>query len=164
MKKIEEKFNEVIRLRSIEPEDMPFLKILYAAIRIDLQQMPLATAQKEMLIDQQFQNQHFQYQTNYSGAALNLVLIKEVPIGRLYLHQRAEEIRIMDIALLPTYQNQGIGTFLLQQVLQEGRDSSKAVSLHIEKSNPALKLYKRTGFKVKGEVAFRYFMEWNAIV
>ena len=67
----------------------------------------------------------------------------------------------MEITLLPDYQNQSIGTFLVKSILEEGRTSNKIVSLHVDKFSPALKLYERLGFEKKAEVGERFFMEWK---
>ncbi len=47
---------------------------------------------------------------------LKLLLLDNQPIGRLYVHRRPSEICIMDIALLPAYCNQGLGSFLINSI------------------------------------------------
>jgi len=85
-----------------------------------------------------------------------------VPAGRLYVHPRPDEIRIMDIALLPEFRGQGIGTFLLKQILAEGKEQRKAVTIHVEVFNPAMRLYERLGFKKKMSSSPVYdLMEWT---
>jgi ribosomal protein S18 acetylase RimI-like enzyme len=85
-----------------------------------------------------------------------------VPAGRLYVHPRANEIRIMDIALLPEFRGQGIGTFLLKQILAEGKEQQKPVTIHVENFNPAMRLYERLGFKKKASASPVYeLMEWR---
>ena len=56
------------------------------------------------------------------------------------------------------YQNQGIGTQILRDLISEARRKSKSVSLGVLKNNPARRLYERTGFKVMGENEYKYFM------
>ena len=53
---------------------------------------------------------------------------------------------LLDIALLPAYRRRGIGTVLLAEVLSEGAQSGKVVSIHVEAFNPALEWYERLGF------------------
>jgi len=118
-------------------------------------------AQKNIFIQQQFHAQHVHYQAHYKGANFDLILLKKKSIGRLYVHRQATTIRVVDIALLPAYQNQGIGTFLLKNILEEARKTHKTVSLHVEKTNPALKLYERLGFERKTEVGIRFLLEWK---
>ena len=69
----------------------------------------------------QFQAQHRFYQEHFSGAAFDIIELASKPIGRLYVERRAEEIRIIDIALLPPYRGQGIGRALLQTLLSRSQ-------------------------------------------
>ena len=74
--------------------------------------------------------------------------MEEKPAGRLYVHRTPSEIRIMDIALMPEFRNQGIGSRLLRQILDDGDRKGLPVTIHVEKFNPALELYKRLGFRM----------------
>ncbi len=61
-----------------------------------------------------------------------------------------DEIHINNLAVLSQYQGQGLGTALLQHVLQAGaaRGAERA-TLEVRRSNtPALRLYERLGFEV----------------
>lgn len=149
-----------IRFRSSQAKDIPFLQQVYASTRTDIQEaVGWTQEQKNMLIQQQFHAQHSHYQQHYKNASFDLVLFKKRSIGRLYINREQDEIRIIDIALLPDYQNKGIGSFLLKNVLEEGKETNKAVSLHVKQDNPALRLYERLGFKKKEEVGDRFLLE-----
>jgi ribosomal protein S18 acetylase RimI-like enzyme len=63
----------------------------------------------------------------------------------------SDAIPELGIAALPDYQNQGIGTQLLMQVLNMAKGRFPAVSLSVRASNPVVRLYARFGFiKVVG--------------
>jgi GNAT superfamily N-acetyltransferase len=79
----------------------------------------------------------------------SVVQADERPAGRLYVARWPEEIRIMEIALIPEHRNQGIGTRLLEDLISESEASSKPLSIHVERFNPALRLYGRLGFRQK---------------
>ena len=130
-------------------------------MKIQFINFDISKLQKGIFLQQQFHAQHTHYQTQYKGANFNIILLKRQAIGRLYIHRKKEEIRLIDIALLPDYQNQSIGTFLVKNILEEGKTSHKIVSLHVDKFSPALRLYERLGFKKKGVVGERFFMEWK---
>ena len=49
---------------------------------------------------------------------------------------RDDEVRIMDIALLPEYCNRGIGTTLLRGLQSEAAAAGKPLRIHVEKFNP----------------------------
>ena len=70
------------------------------------------------------------------------------------------EIRVMDITLLPEYRDRGIGRALMKDVLRKAARVRKFVSLHVEDSNPAKRLYERMGFVEVGEVSFHKLLHW----
>jgi len=53
----------------------------------------------------------------------------------------------MDIALLPEFRGRGIGTALLSALIEEAEREGKRVSIHVERYNPARRLYARLGFR-----------------
>ena len=64
---------------------------------------------------------------------------------------------IGNICITPEYQNHGLGTQILRNIL----DSHKAQDIHIQyfKQNPVGRLYKRLGFEQDGEKDFHYVMK-----
>ncbi|MFT3830519.1 MAG: GNAT family N-acetyltransferase [Opitutaceae bacterium] len=138
-----------VRFRSAETRDQPFLAAVYATTREEeLAHAPWTPEQKRVFLSQQFAAQDHAYTANYPGAERWVITVDGVDSGRLYLHPRGGEIRIMDIALLPPARRRGIGTATLQQVLRRAAAASQRVSIHVECFNPARRLYERLGFKV----------------
>jgi ribosomal protein S18 acetylase RimI-like enzyme len=109
----------------------------------------------------QFAAQHEYYQEYYSGAQVQIILMADQPIGRLYLIRWPTEIRIVDIALLPEYRRRGIGSAFLRDILAEGQRLGLPVTIHVERFNPALRLYERLGFHVLQDKGVYYLMEWS---
>src|SRR5262249_14254217 len=72
-------------------------------------------------------------------------------IGRVYVARWKDEHRIVDIALLPQHRGGGLGTALLSDLIDEATRAGKAGTIHVEKFNPALSLYRRLGFVTAGE-------------
>jgi len=137
-----------VNLRPIREEDTEFLFRLYAATRAEEMAMVVdwSDEQKEAFLRMQFQAQHAWYREHYEGAQLDLLLIDGAPAGRLYVHRREDEIRLMDIALVPEHRNRGVGTALLRELFAESASSGKPITIHVEKYNPAMRLYERLGF------------------
>ena len=54
----------------------------------------------------------------------------------------------LSIAVVPECRGQGIGTRLLDKLLQEASQHHAAISLSVTTDNPALRLYQRLGFDV----------------
>jgi len=66
----------------------------------------------------------------------------------------------VDIAVLPPYRNAGIGTAILRDPLADAAAAQKPVRIHVEKFNPALRLYERLGFVPIADIGVYLFMEW----
>jgi ribosomal protein S18 acetylase RimI-like enzyme len=149
-----------IRLRPIEASDEGFLFDVYASTRADeMAQVDWNTAQKETFLRMQFESQHNYYTENYPGAKFQVILYEGQPAGRLYLHHRIGEIRIMEIALLPEFRSRGIGTTLIRKILTDARSLSLPVTIHVERFNPALALYQRLGFHLKEDKGVYLLLE-----
>lgn len=151
-----------ITFRPITDEDLPFLARLYASTRQEeLAVTPWTEEQKQAFLQQQFEAQHRHYQEHYPEASFDVLQVDGEAAGRLYVSRWTREIRIVDIALLPEYRNRGIGSRVLEDLLDEGRRSGKSVSIHVEKSNPALRLYERLGFEPIEDKGVYLLMEWK---
>lgn len=151
-----------VTLRPITPEDAPFLYRVYASTREEeLAVVDWTPDQKAAFLQMQFDAQHAYYQQHYAGAAFQLVLVGGEPAGRLYLARWPEELRIVDISLLPAYRGAGIGTRLIREILAGAAASGKVVRIHVEQYNPARRLYERLGFAPVGEHGVYVLMEWR---
>jgi len=67
----------------------------------------------------------------------------------------------VDLALLPPHRNAGIGTAILRDLLAEAAVAQKPVRIHVEKFNPALRLYARLGFAPTEDKGVYLFMKWS---
>ena len=152
-----------VTLRPICEEDRDFLRRLYASTRAEelAQVTDWSAEQKEAFLTQQFEAQHHHYQTYYAEASFDLVLDDGEPIGRLYVSRWEREIRVVDVALVPEARGRGIGTALLRDLLAEGERTGRTVSIHVERFNPALRLYRRLGFREVEENGPYFLMEWR---
>lgn len=151
-------------LRPVQESDTELLLAIYASTRAEeLAHVPWTDAQKEGFVRMQFDAQRKYYQSEYPGAEFQIIMAGDQPAGRLYVHRRDREIRIMDIALLPAYRGHGIGTDLLSELLEEGRQTARAVSIHVESFNRAHRLYERLGFKRVASNGVYHLMEWTAV-
>src|SRR5204863_7184088 len=104
---------------------------------------------------------HAHYQKHYVGSEFFVIEQAGTAIGRLYLAQWTSEHRIVDIALLPEHRGRGLGTAILSDLLDQAGRAGKAVTIHVEKFNPALSLYRRLGFVPIGEEGAYHLMRWN---
>ena len=152
-----------VELRPIRDEDRDFLCRLYASTRADeLAQTPWSDEEKQSFLDMQFQAQHAHYQKHFPEASYQIIEQLGEPIGRLYLDRRPDELRIIDIALLPEKRGEGIGGVLMRNILDEAAIAGKPVRIHVERNNPAMHLYERLGFQKVEDQGVYWLMEWLA--
>jgi ribosomal protein S18 acetylase RimI-like enzyme len=151
-----------IALRPITADDREFLLAVYASTREEeMARVDWNEDQKKDFLGMQFDAQDRYYRENYPGYEFQVILVSGIPAGRLYLHRRPAEIRIMDIALLPGFRRQGIGEKLLREILAEGQMKSLPVTIHVEKFNPAFHLYERLGFSLVEDKGVYCFLKWT---
>jgi ribosomal protein S18 acetylase RimI-like enzyme len=150
-----------ITLRPVGDDDHELLFQVYASTRdAEMAMVPWDGEEKEHFLRMQFKAQTTYWNEHYPATERSIVELDGQPVGRLYLDRREDEIRIVDIALFGASRGAGIGRKLLEDVLAEAAHTGKAVRIHVEKNNPALRLYHRLGFKITGDTGVYYLMEW----
>ncbi|MDD5271936.1 MAG: GNAT family N-acetyltransferase [Methylovulum sp.] len=153
---------QAITLRPETAIDEPLLRQIYAASRNEeLAAVPWADAQKSAFLDMQFDLQRSHYRQHYPNAEFLIISQANTPIGRYYLHRGTTDFLLIDIALLPSFRRQGIGSLLLHNLLAEAEEADKPVQLHVEQFNPAQHLYRKLGFSVIEDKGVHYFMQWQ---
>ena len=126
-----------------------------------MQLVPWTPEQKVAFLDMQFQAQAAHYKEFYPQCQFLVIELEGRPIGRLYIDRDEEDIRITDIALLPDCRGRGIGRMLMEEILAEGRDTGKRVTIYVEHYNPARRLYDRLGFRHVETNGVYHLMEWR---
>jgi ribosomal protein S18 acetylase RimI-like enzyme len=159
----------LLTLSAITPADAPFLLSVYAATRVDeLALTNWSDERKTMFLQAQFEAQQQHYQLRYPHASLSIIKSGDQSVGRFYTAELADEIRIIDITILPEHRNQGIGTKLVKNVLQAGSEKEKPVQIYVENFNRSAQLFLRLGFEPVSEqgvhVLWRREMRRAAII
>jgi GNAT superfamily N-acetyltransferase len=99
-----------VSLRPARASDRALLFEVYASTRAEeLAVVPWAEPTKKAFLAQQFEPQDVHYRRHYPDASFEVIEVDGEPAGRLYVNRRDEEIRIIDIALLPGFRGRGIG-------------------------------------------------------
>lgn len=78
-----------------------------------------------------------------------LLFVDGKPIATARWRETDQGIKLERFALLKEYRNQGLGTILLNEVLQDVKKLNKSIYLHSQVK--AINYYKRAGFKEEGE-------------
>jgi GNAT superfamily N-acetyltransferase len=151
-----------VTLRPICPDDQPFLQALYASTREqELAPVPWDATQKAAFLQMQFDAQHAHYQEHYAGAAFDIILVAGQAAGRLYVARWSSEIRIVDIAFVPGFRGRGLGTRLIADLQGEANGRGVPLTIHVERLNPALRLYERLGFELAEDKGVYLFLQWK---
>lgn len=139
-------------MRDLRDDDDGFLYRVYAGTRIEeLAPLGWAEAQVEAFLRMQYTAQRTDYWRNYDTSRFHVVTCNGVDVGRLYVERNADELRIIDIALLAGHRGRGIGSVLISRLLSEADDAGLPLRIHVEYNNPAQRLYLRHGFAFCGD-------------
>ena len=139
-----------LELRAATPDDEPFLCQVYAATRSGELAMVAWTDDGEGRVrrDAVRARRPSTTASTTPNTSFDVILLDgAAEVGRLYVARWSDEIRIVDIALLPEFCNRGIGTTLLRELQVEASAAGKPLRIHVERFNPALRLYERLGFR-----------------
>jgi ribosomal protein S18 acetylase RimI-like enzyme len=150
-----------IRLRVVVPDDEPFLLEVYKGVRgAELAALGWNAAQQELFLKMQLKARDQSYPMYYPGLDDRIILFKDKVAGRLIVSRTDDEIRLVDISLLPDYRNARIGTSVITDLLREADRTHRLVRLQVERTNDgARRLYERLGFTVTGENQTHFQME-----
>jgi GNAT superfamily N-acetyltransferase len=147
-----------VTLRPAADEDRSFLLRLYASTREpELESSGLPREQWDLFVEHQFTAQSRHYES-YEGTSYDVVLVDGAPAGRLIVARWAEELRVVDIALMPEHRGRGIGGKLMRALIEEADVGGVKTSIHVERFNPAQRLYLRLGFRPVAEAGGVYLL------
>ena len=124
-------------------------------------------AYKEMVVAQfgewneEYQTHHFE--EKWRENQFQVIRENDQDVGAVWKEDQPDYIFIRELLLLPQFQNRGIGTLILQQVIADGNKQQKPVRLKVVKANRAIELYKRLGFRNDGEAqgGYSWWMQFD---
>jgi len=134
-------------IRHETADDIPFLRRLFETVRqADFAELQWPDAIKQEFFDSQFLFQRSHRQQAYAGADRLIVMQGATSIGNLCLWEGSEEMRLVDISLLPDWRGRGLGTALLKALQKHAAHRNYTVNLSVREDNPARQLYRKLGF------------------
>jgi len=104
--------------------------------------------------------QEKQFRDRFAANRWRVIISSEgADIGGYAVDRRSEMNVLTDIYLLPQYQRQGIGGFIVAGLIAEAAQNGRRLVLLVHKDNPnARKLYERLEMRVVGEMGDRFIM------
>ena len=100
-------------------------------------------------------------QADLDLAVDQIVQLAGTDIGLIGVERRADHWFLDKLYLLPAYQNQGLGSWLLQRLMRDARSAAAVVRLTVLEVNPARRFYERHGFVLTHTIPPRHHMEWR---
>jgi GNAT superfamily N-acetyltransferase len=87
-----------------------------------------------------------------------LIMVDDQRVGWIQAQQNESAVTLHQFYVVPALQRRGIGTQILEMVIQEARSQRKSLEVAVVKINPAKSLYDRHGFHVTHEDDYKYYM------
>lgn len=153
-----------VDLRPVAESDNDFLLTVYGSTREDeLAQTDWTVDQKKVFLRWQLDLQRREYESRFPDGEYRVILVDQQPAGRIWVGADEQQIRLLDIALLPEFQNRGVGTTLLQRLMARANNEGKALRhMVFVLNNNADRFYERLGFKKIEDFGAYKHMEWRA--
>jgi GNAT superfamily N-acetyltransferase len=153
---------ERVRLRLENLEDAAFLFDLFSSTRAqELSATGWDDSTLKSFLQMQFSTQTQSYRRMFPFADFYILTQDNRSIGRVILNRTEQDIRIIDLALLPDFRGQQIGTRFMQELLAEAAHTGKCVRLQALKGGRACHWYERLGFRNHGGTGLHEEMEWH---
>lgn len=144
-------------------QDDPILFTVFAAARQkEIAPWGWSDTEQEAFLRMQYDCRQKSYQMQYPQLERSIIQAEGLPIGQILLAEREGGYVLVDIALLPEFQNRGYGTALLKEI-QERIAPGECLNLTVYKDNPAQNLYQQLGFHVIAETELYLMMEWRNV-
>jgi len=154
--------NNSLALRPATGEDAAFLLQVYKSSRgEDLRELGWDESRIAEFLEMQYQAQRTFDDQDYAQAKDQVILSAGERAGRLLVDSRENEIRCVDLALLPEFRNRGLGTLLLHRLQREAAEANKPLRLQVMRFSRAVSLFERLGFVRTSETGTHFQMEWK---
>jgi len=151
-----------VTLRPISPDDTDFLVEVYGSTRAEeMAMVPWTIEQQQAFVRMQLTAQQDHYTKTYPTASYDIIMSDSRPVGRLYVARLDQEIRIIDITLLPAERNAGIGSYLIKQLLDEANRAGKVTRIFVEEFNPSRRLFERLNFSLSEQHGIHMLLQCN---
>jgi len=116
-------------------------------------------ARQSDFITMQFGVRQRGYAAAYPSAETCVISFGEAQAGSIITSRARNEIRLVDIALLPEFRGCGVGGEVIRGLVSEAGESGSVLRLSVLRGNRAEHLYERLGFIATGGDAVYCEME-----
>lgn len=133
--------------------------ILRPATADDLEALDdLHTRCMREMVQQVYEWRPAQFRETFDSGVNFLIVVDDVGVGLISYLREHDAIRIGNLLVEPSRQRSGIGTRVIQQILEKAKRENCGVRLRVLRHNPAVALYERLGFAIISEDEYAYLM------
>ncbi|WP_426454786.1 GNAT family N-acetyltransferase [Paenibacillus sp. S-38] len=144
------------------PEDEALLYSLYGASRQEeLDAWGWRPQEREAFLGMQYRLQQQSYRSQYPESDHWIIVHEEQRVGQVRIDRSGDDLRLVDLSLLPAWRGRGIGTQLLRELQMEAGAAGRSILLSVVEGSPAGRLYERLGFETVGQPSVYRQMRWK---
>jgi uncharacterized protein len=127
-------------MRPAEEGDRQFLYALHSATMRDVIELTWGW-------DDEWQRAEFD--RRFAEFSVSVIEVDSHPVGGLWIEERPDALYIHELQIAPALQNRGLGTAVVETVIERAADRGLPVDLSVVPANArAMRLYERLGFRV----------------
>lgn len=152
-----------IALRPATEQDEPFFYRIYKLSRVEeFAVTGISETHFDLVMRMQYSARKGAYESNYPGSSRMMVSADGADAGQIWVSRDDTQYRVIDIAIAGEFQNRGIGTSLMKDLIAEARRTGVPLRCSVATNNPgSLRFHQRLGFRiVSGDEAY-YQMEYE---
>ena len=98
------------------------------------------------------------FEKGFSTTHLRIVELDGIAIGAIAVTEADDRVSLLEIQILPDYQNRGIGSRLVKDEIAYAASRCKPLCLQVLRANRARALYERLGFRLVGESEHHFLL------
>jgi ribosomal protein S18 acetylase RimI-like enzyme len=147
-------------------EDEPFLRgLVVETVAAELGASAWPEPMRTHLLGLQYTSRRQSHRLNFPGADSQIIQFNGADVGWVVVNTSPDEVRLVEIMIVPELRSRGIGTAVIREILAAGGDAGKPVRLSVNPMNrAAIRLYERLGFRHTGADETQQFMEFHGYV
>ena len=144
-------------LRAAKKKDLEFLFEVSTIAMLPVRRVNKPSFQPNL--EEEFK----EYAKKFIPEKIKVIQFKKTDVGRLRVVRTSDEIYIGGIQILPKYQNKGIGSAILEDLVKESEELKLPIKLEVAKVNKrGRKFYESFGFVTVGERGTDWIMKYEA--
>jgi len=106
--------------------------------------------------------QEHSFYENLPAKTFSIATVDQWDMGALNLREKADHLWLEMVLVLPEFQGQGIGRFMLEYAQEQARKAQKPLRLSVLKLNPAHSFYRHMRFEQSAFDQWSYKMQWHS--